>query len=87
MRPLTPRQAEMVALTWRGLSNRQIAALLFVDRTTVRNTLYTAYRRLGASCRASAAVRLYLVAEGLARHGEHGDPAGRGAAGGELDAA
>lgn len=56
---LTPRQYEVLRLVGQGLSNREIAARLVVNETTVKAHLTAAYRKLGVSSR-TAAVR-YLI--------------------------
>ena len=56
---LTPREAEVLALLAEGLTNPQIAACLFVGRSTVNTHLKAIYGKLGVSTRA-AATRLAL---------------------------
>lgn len=62
---LTRRQAEMIALTWLGLPNTEIARRLCLTASTVRSTLHNAYERLGVdiagSPRVRAAVYLWQV--------------------------
>src|SRR6476619_4951141 len=54
---LTPHEAAAVRLLAEGLTNRQIGARLGLARGSVRNILGRAYRKLGATGRAQAAVR------------------------------
>lgn len=67
---LTPRQAEMIALTWRGMGNQEIARRLCVAEQTVDNTLAAAYERLGlagaSNPRVAAAVIVWEAAKALA---------------------
>jgi DNA-binding NarL/FixJ family response regulator len=61
---LTGREVEVVRLVARGLSNRAIAAALFLTEATVKTHLIRLYRKLGADNRAGAvseAVRRGLV--------------------------
>ena len=51
---LTARQAEVLRLVARGLSNRSIGARLSLSEFTVRRHLANAYLRLGVSSRAAA---------------------------------
>jgi DNA-binding CsgD family transcriptional regulator len=48
---LTPREREVVALAARGLSNRDIADLLFVSVRTIENQLHRVYSKLGVAGR------------------------------------
>jgi predicted ATPase/DNA-binding CsgD family transcriptional regulator/DNA-binding XRE family transcriptional regulator/Tfp pilus assembly protein PilF len=52
---LTRRQADVLALLAAGLSNKQIAAELFLSTATVERHLATVYRNLGLSGRVEAA--------------------------------
>jgi predicted ATPase/DNA-binding CsgD family transcriptional regulator/DNA-binding XRE family transcriptional regulator len=52
---LTARQAEVLGLVAAGLSNKQIAAELFLSTATVERHLATIYSKLGASGRVDAA--------------------------------
>jgi DNA-binding CsgD family transcriptional regulator/tetratricopeptide (TPR) repeat protein len=48
---LTPQELQVVRLAARGLSNRDIAARLFISPRTVGHHLYKAYPKLGVSSR------------------------------------
>ncbi|MGB6456094.1 MAG: LuxR family transcriptional regulator, partial [Streptosporangiaceae bacterium] len=61
---LTVRQAEVLRLLAVGLTNRQIAAELFLSTATVERHLATVYRNLGVSGRVEAA--RFALANGLA---------------------
>ncbi|PPJ05227.1 DNA-binding response regulator [Nocardia nova] len=51
---LTAREAEVVALITRGLSNAEIAAHLFVSPATVKTHINNAFAKIGARNRADA---------------------------------
>jgi predicted ATPase/DNA-binding NarL/FixJ family response regulator/DNA-binding XRE family transcriptional regulator len=61
---LTARQAEVLRLLAAGMSNKQIAAQLYLSPATVERHLATVYRRLGLSGRVDAT--RYALAHGLA---------------------
>jgi len=61
---LTSRQAEVLRLLADGLSNKEIAARLYVSRGTVERHLTTIYHKLGLGGRVDAA--RYAVENGLA---------------------
>ena len=61
---LTGRQAEVLRLLAAGLSNKQIAAELYLSAATVERHLATIYRRLGLSGRVEAT--RFAVEHGLA---------------------
>jgi DNA-binding NarL/FixJ family response regulator len=61
---LTARQAEVLCLLAAGLSNKEIAAELYLSPATVERHLATIYRRLGLSGRVEAT--RYAVTQGLA---------------------
>ena len=50
--PLTPREADILPLVARGLSNKEIAAALSLTVPTVKNHLHRIYRKLGIRRRA-----------------------------------
>jgi len=53
-KPLSPRQAECLALAARGLSRKQIAFKLDISISTVRTHLSNSFLRLGAAGIANA---------------------------------
>jgi DNA-binding NarL/FixJ family response regulator len=53
---LTPREAEVLDLLARGLSNKEIAQQLWVQPQTVKNHVHNVLVKLGVTCRADAAV-------------------------------
>ena len=55
VRRLTARENEVVDLAGRGLSNKEIATALNLELATVKNHLYSAFRKLGTHRRAEAA--------------------------------
>jgi DNA-binding NarL/FixJ family response regulator len=61
---LTGRQAEVLALLAAGLSNKQIAAELYLSTATVERHLATIYRNLGLAGRVEAA--RFAMENGLA---------------------
>jgi predicted ATPase/DNA-binding NarL/FixJ family response regulator/DNA-binding XRE family transcriptional regulator len=64
---LTARQAEVLGLLAAGMSNKQIAAALFLSPATVERHLATIYRNLGLTGRVEAA--RFAIENGLAaRH-------------------
>ncbi|HJY55661.1 MAG TPA: tetratricopeptide repeat protein, partial [Streptosporangiaceae bacterium] len=63
---LTARQAEVLRLLADGLSNKEIAARLYLSPGTVERHLATIYRKLGLGGRVDAA--RYAVEHGLAQH-------------------
>jgi DNA-binding NarL/FixJ family response regulator len=52
--PLTPREAEIMALIVRGLSNEEIACRLGISPNTLKSHIRQAYRKIGATTRAQA---------------------------------
>jgi predicted ATPase/DNA-binding NarL/FixJ family response regulator/DNA-binding XRE family transcriptional regulator len=61
---LTARQAQVLGLLAAGLSNKQIAAELFLSPATVERHLATIYSKLGLACRVDAA--RFAIETGLA---------------------
>ncbi|HEY2569963.1 MAG TPA: response regulator transcription factor [Solirubrobacteraceae bacterium] len=61
---LTPREAEVLALIARGLSNREIAAELFVSEATVKTHINHVFSKINARDRAQAVH--YAYTHGLA---------------------
>jgi DNA-binding NarL/FixJ family response regulator len=60
---LSPREAEVLRLVARGLSNREAAARLHISTKTVGNHVSSIYAKIGVSTRAAAA--LFAVEHGL----------------------
>ena len=60
---LTPREAEILGLVARGLSNREIATRLVLSEKTVRNHVERTYAKIGATNRVGAS--LYALERGL----------------------
>lgn len=54
--PLSPREMEVLALTTRGESNKEIATSLNISRQTVKNHMSSVLRKLGVEDRTQAAV-------------------------------
>ncbi len=65
---LTEREAEVVGLLARGLQTKQIAAALGISPKTADTHIQHAYRKMGVSTRASAA--LFAMEHGLVPSGE-----------------
>jgi DNA-binding CsgD family transcriptional regulator len=61
---LTPREAEILVLLARGLSNKEIAGLLSVSARTVSSHVEHAYAKIGVSSRGAAA--MFAMRHGLA---------------------
>ncbi|HHY12083.1 MAG TPA: response regulator transcription factor [Firmicutes bacterium] len=59
---LSERELEALKLVARGMSNRAIAKELFISEKTVKNHLYSAYKKLGVRDRTQAAM---AVVKGL----------------------
>jgi DNA-binding NarL/FixJ family response regulator len=62
---LTPREMEVIQLLAEGLSNKEIAALLFISPRTVNFHLDNIYSKLGVSSRTEAAI--YALRHGWTR--------------------
>lgn len=65
LRELSAREMEVLRLVARGMSNRSIAESLFISEKTVKNHLYSIYRKLGVNDRTEAAM---FVVRGLLSH-------------------
>lgn len=65
---LTPREATVVGLLARGMQTKQIARTLGISAKTADRHIQNAYRKVGISTRAAAA--LFAMEHGLARWGE-----------------
>ncbi len=55
---LTLRESEVAALLARGLSNREIAAALYISEHTVKSHLKSVFRKTGVGTRARAVARI-----------------------------
>lgn len=73
--PLSPRESEVMDLVAEGLSNREVAARLFLSEKTVRNHLNRLFIKLGVTTRSQAIVRWIHRAP---RSSGATDPAGTG---------
>ena len=69
---LTPQESQIVRLAAQGLSNKDIAAQLFLSARTVGHHLYKAYPKLGVASRGELA-DLELGLSGLGRFAPHGE--------------
>ena len=58
---LTPTDARLLALLWRGLSNEEIAQALVVRTGTIKSRLFRLYQRLGVKKRPAAVLRAQEV--------------------------
>lgn len=67
VRPLAPRQRQVLALVVGGQSNKEIARALGLTLPTVKNMLTEIYWRLGVKNRTEAAVWWYCKG---AHHGD-----------------
>jgi DNA-binding NarL/FixJ family response regulator len=63
--PLTEREKEVLAFLARGLSNREIAAQIFVSEKTVKTHVANILQKLGVKSRTQAA--LYAMRSGLVK--------------------
>jgi two-component system, NarL family, nitrate/nitrite response regulator NarL len=59
--PLTARERQVVALIDQGLSNKEIAARLCLELSTVKNHVHNLIEKLGARNRTDAAARMRAV--------------------------
>jgi DNA-binding NarL/FixJ family response regulator len=66
---LTEREAEVVGLLARGLQTKQVARHLSISAKTADRHVENAYRKIGVSTRAAAAV--FAMEHGLVPWGEH----------------
>jgi DNA-binding NarL/FixJ family response regulator len=66
---LTPRETEVLRLVAEGLSNKEIAAALFLSLRTVKFHLVNIYGKLGVSTRTEAAI--YALRHGWTRRPPH----------------
>ena len=60
---LSPREAEVVALIARGLSNQEIAERAFLSANTIKSYIRSAYRKMGVERRSQAV--LWAIAHGF----------------------
>ena len=60
---LSPREAEVVALIARGLSNQEIAERAFLSMNTIKSYIRSAYRKMGVERRSQAV--LWAIAHGF----------------------
>ncbi len=67
---LTQREHEILALTAKGLRNKEISNRLFISENTIKTHLLTIYRKLGVTGRMGAAMHYF---QGAASH-EGRDP-------------
>jgi len=54
--PLSPREMEVLVLTTKGASNKEIASALSISRQTVKNHMSSVLRKLGVEDRTQAAI-------------------------------
>lgn len=65
-RPLSHREKQVLRMVVGGLTNRQIAARLYLAESTVKTHLSSAFDKIGARTRAEAAALILDPDEGLA---------------------
>jgi DNA-binding NarL/FixJ family response regulator len=53
---LTPREQRILVMVGQGLANRDIARALAISEKTVKNHLYSVFRKLGVTSRTEAAL-------------------------------
>jgi len=66
---LTAREAEILELIAQGLSNKEIAAGLFIAVTTVKNHVHNILEKLGVSRREEAVARTRMSSQGAGGRG------------------
>jgi len=54
--PLSPREMEVLVLTTKGASNKEIASALNISRQTVKNHMSSVLRKLAVDDRTQAAI-------------------------------
>lgn len=54
--PLSPREMQVLELTTKGASNKEIAGMLVISRQTVKNHMSSVLRKLGVEDRTQAAI-------------------------------
>lgn len=59
MGPLSPRESEVLQLVAQGLTNKEIAARLFIATSTAKRHTVNIYNKLGVNNRAEATARAY----------------------------
>ncbi len=64
---LTARESEVLAWVTRGLTNRDVAAMLCLSARTVQKHLEHIYQKLGVETRTAAAARVWSAAGERAR--------------------
>jgi len=73
---LTPREAEVLRLAAKGMSNKDIANVLFVSLRTVKAHLTNIFNKMGCGCRTEAIIKGltdgYITLDEIARGGESG---------------
>jgi DNA-binding NarL/FixJ family response regulator len=73
--PLTSRERQVVALIDEGLSNKEIAARLCIELSTVKNHVHNLLDKLGARGRAEAAARVRVALRSRAEPAADAEPA------------
>jgi DNA-binding NarL/FixJ family response regulator len=58
---LTARETEILELVAEGLSNKEIAARLYIEVTTVKNHVHSILEKLGVTRRAEAVARMRMI--------------------------
>jgi DNA-binding NarL/FixJ family response regulator len=66
---LTAREAEILELVAQGLSNKEIAARLYIEVTTVKNHVHNILEKLGVSRREEAVARTRMSSPGTVGRG------------------